>query len=540
MFIVQSRDCESRGKGRLRTNLRWAATWSVAILSYGSMLHAQTADIAQRSSPTRRPFGRDVIVEPDGQWTRTRFLPRGVLKPPTDFRHINPGDPTTAERHYDDAAIALGLSNKEAFGRLDQLLALAGYAGLTAENLADLDSARLMDPAGLQSALGTAKGRLADLQAGEILATRFFSPKTTDVSGKQQPREYSWRKLIRLRVRPSSTAAQRGFLNLWVLTNSYEADLGKNPFLAADRNFQAILQPDVKQVKPLPMFFFAFGALPDATRSVSSQGSWDAGNETLGEHDVHTAYHAPTACMDCHGRDTKFPRLQYLDTDHWLDRVQAKDDFPLVGRSNWSALFDAGKDPQDQQFSAAFEVVRQLNREILTQNQSVDALATRESADPKLSHSLRRAADAALQVGFQTRAADNWLRLHASSSAHIPPAQRGILGEDGTTKWDAANRDEARLVGLLNRFCFRCHSSVEFHVFDKQAIREVQAMFAYHLDEKLPHDQLRMPQDRGPNDPVFTPKTRAEIISLAERIFDRPLAAAVLNNTSPDSPDVKE
>lgn len=481
-----------------------------------------------------------VVMERDRGWMRSRFLPRGMPRTSVDSHHIDPGDPASAELHYKDAAMALGLPDPGSLDRLDSLLMLAGYAGLTAEHVAGLDSAILMDPVQLSEAANTPREALSAVKAGDILATRFFSPKTTDVSGRQQPRQYSWRKLVRLKVLAGSRAAERGFTSLWVLTNTYEADLSRNPFHTANSNFQAILQPGVHSEYRLPVFFFAFGPLPDAARVVASEASWDAGNETLGNPQGNTEYHPPIACIQCHGGDTRFARLQYLDTDHWLDRVQSDDDFAPVGASAWPALFDAGRDSSSEAFALSFDVVRQLNREILAQNEAVDALARQEASDQGLPDSANRAADSAVGVSFQTRAAANWLRLHENSAAHIPPALRGFAGDDGVTRWNPESPDEVKLAGLLNRFCFRCHSSVRFHVFDKQAVQDVHGTFAYHLDSDLSHGDLRMPQDRTADDAVFTIRVRAEMVSLSERIFDRPVADHVLRRARAARPFIQE
>jgi hypothetical protein len=81
---------------------------------------------------------------------------------------------------------------------------------------------------------------------------------------------------------------------------------------------------------------------------------------------------------------------------------------------------------------------------------------------------------------IELQAATNWLSLHANSSAHIPPTQRALhvtvrpqLGVPMPSPhiWGDSDDDKA-LLGLLNRYCFRCHGSIRFNVFDKDAVFE--------------------------------------------------------------------
>jgi hypothetical protein len=515
-------------------SIRERRTVSQAIAFLLVSLLIVSAVIAQfRSKGKERPIdpkrsNRVAIVESGTPWLRARIVPPGTVNARVDANHIEPGSCDAAKMHYEDAAKVLGVKETAGIGRLDTLLSLVGYEWLSAQDIVNLEPAVLMTPAELAKVPTVGSDKISGLLADDILATRFFSPKTTDVSGKHSPTEYSWRKLVRLRVRNGSAAAKANIANLWILTNTYEADLTKNPFETSNRNFQAILQPDKSVLSKLPMFFMVFGPLPNAELVDASSASWDAGDEALG-NEIDTPYHPPVACAECHGRDTAFARLQYLDTDHWLDRVQSGDDFSMVGQSQWPALFDAGSDPESERYAKAFEVVKKLNQEIYQHNRGIDAIAQRISDDLSATSKSRTDAKAALKYRFQTSAAETWLSLHKDSNLHIQPKLRGILGQDGNTRWNSGNKDEVELVSTLNRFCFRCHSSVEYHVFDKESVREARKGFAYRLVEAETHSDMRMPQDRKADDPVFTMQKRQRILELLEIIFDRPQALTVLN-----------
>jgi hypothetical protein len=440
-------------------------------------------------------------------WLRVRRVESSLNKPTLRPDHIDQGKDDDAIGHYGEIARVLGAAGSSEFDSLDKLLAIAGYDGLTAGAIANLESAVLMNPQSLQEALGVPVSRLNDVGTDDVLTTRFFSPKTTDVSRRVSPTAYSWRRIVRLRVRQGSVAETRGVQNLWILTNVYEPDLEKDPFQAERSNFQAILQMTIDldnprdRIRP-PLFFLVFGPAPKASLVFKSTTSWDAGNEN--QEGINADYHPPVSCIQCHGKDTKFGRLQYLDSDHWLDRVKEDDDFAAVGKSRWPALYDAGNDPDSPRFAAAFDVLRKLNHEILRQNEAIDR-STAVQAVPN-------------PAEFQTRAAARWLELHRESNSHFPPPERGLLGRDGKTRWNPENPFESQLTVLLNRFCFRCHSSVAYHVMDKQTVLSKRDDFSYHLIEAKDFDSMRMPQDRLLEDPVFTNATRHKILDLLDRL----------------------
>jgi hypothetical protein len=198
-------------------------------------------------------------------------------------------------------------------------------------------------------------------------------------------------------------------------------------------------------------------------------------------------YYVPAACIQCHGSDSDYGRLNHLDTDHLIDRTQPGEDFEAVGRSNWGVLFDAGKERDTPRFTQAFEVIRRLNKEMNQQNASVDKLLSANDGET--------AGAPENTASFQTRAVKTWLQIHEGGATYRPPLERGILGTDGKTRWSPDELVDRKLLPLLNRFCYRCHSSLLYHVFDKQAVIENAFMMRY-LIEQPDYESFRMPQDR--------------------------------------------
>ena len=171
----------------------------------------------------------------------------------------------------------------------------------------------------------------------------------------------------------------------------------------------------------------------------------------------------PRSCAQCHGVDRTtsgaigpFPlvRLNYLDTDHWFDA--AGYDFPDLVSSNHGVLFDGSKDTSSAQFKQAFDVLRKLNNEILAHNKKV-ALVNSISAEKD----------------FKTKAVQKWVDLHSTNEQHVAPIYRALAAEPGAPEkktWREKNPDEVELLTRLNRYCFRCHSSIKFGVFAKWSI----------------------------------------------------------------------
>ncbi|WP_234849394.1 hypothetical protein [Sinorhizobium medicae] len=165
------------------------------------------------------------------------------------------------------------------------------------------------------------------------------------------------------------------------------------------------------------------------------------------------------------GFSIRTPNFNFLDTDHWEDRGAANDYFhtaaTLVG-----TLFDGGTDKGSPEFARAFERVRTLNAEILQQNQN---------------------ADAGLPIpSLQQQGAAKWNELHAQSSAHVQPIGRAL----GSLKWTAGIQQDEQLLGLLNKYCYRCHSSIQYNIFDKEQVHlRARRMDAFIRGNIMPQGQ---------------------------------------------------
>ena len=315
---------------------------------------------------------------------------------------------------------------------------------------------------------------------GELLTTRFFAPKIIDVSGKT-PLNYGWRKIIRLHARKGSPAEKAGIKTFYLLFNFTSKQVPKFPAGTHAAQIQAILVP-AKYPTVLPqrdIYFFVFNSLdgkcpdgkpcPPGSLGDHLRASFDYGGLEPGEDDQ---YFVPLSCGQCHGTEDplqKKGKVNYLDTDHWLDRVQPGDDFPLVKPGD--VLVDGG--------APAFQALRVFNQEIRDQNKAVKS-------------------------GFQLAAVENWLKRHESFSGHLAPIDRPIPpGTPGGPIWTKGNKKDEALLALLNRNCFRCHSSLMYHVFDKEAVMDLAPLMEARIHKNL------MPQDRK-----LTPAVKKEMETL--------------------------
>jgi restriction endonuclease Mrr len=186
----------------------------------------------------------------------------------------------------------------------------------------------------------------------------------------------------------------------------------------------------------------------------------------------------PDGCVACHGLEPDKALVNYLDTDHWFDRVT--NDFTRVRDEGLHVLVDAGTDDTSKlEFQRAFDVIRQFNKEVEIQNLR---------AQPK---------------SFHHEAAATWLKLHETSNEHFEPTQRNV---NPTVLWSADSPKDKETLELLNQYCFRCHGSVKFDVFDKAMVFDPER-FGLIFDRLRPtSEQLRldpgyrMPPDRRLDD----------------------------------------
>lgn len=440
-----------------------------------------------------------------------------VLLAQPDF--ISPGRASDAIAYYERISVDLQLPIRLGVEttQISALLVHLGYGGLHAKDLEQLPSDVLMDPSRLQGAVRNPE-QFADyfgskpLRKGEILSTRFFAPKIVDmtlVKTGSVDNQFGWRKLIRLNARPCSVAEQRGISAAHVLFNFAETlkrDPGtgsiRDPFAGqTSKNNQVMLVRRAEGIlqraecpAPLPAdppqsaYWLVFGPVADDGSGDLLPGLTGVAFELpetqppSNENDDRF-YFVPTSCAVCHGGQ-RLPKLNLLDTNHWFDRIQPGDDFSALAENGMPpVLFDAGQNPAPERFAAAFETIVTLNREV--QQQSADA-------------------DRGENPSIQLRTVEKWLSLHGNAAgsvtSHQPPIARALQGANGVV-WDPTQPREVELLGLLNRFCYRCHSSVGFSVFDKnQVLERVQLGTAEFMiaNSFMPQDRtLASLADRG-------------------------------------------
>lgn len=389
------------------------------------------------------------------------LLAHAALAAPT----ITPGSPAGARVYYARISKELGFDATPGVTTLDKLLDFIGYP-ISGAKLQALDPAILMNPARVGSpieGLGLQIRGLsgAALRDGDILATRFFAPKIVNINTAETIP--GWRKLVRLRVRPDSNAARVGIQSVVILFNFFAA-VGQEPFSGPSVNTQVMLLATVLKER---LYWMDFD--PNGKLALALNASFDAADLPNGGN---RDYFVPDGCNACHGSPSNLnpPMVNYLDTDHWFDRLN--DDFVAVKTARTPLLFDAQtNDVSQPSFSQAFDVIRRFNEEALLQNSSVQ---------PK---------------SFEAEAARTWLRIHAQSDEHLPPIARGFSLKGGPT-WQPFETDG---LGRLNRYCFRCHGSVRFSIFDRSAVVERAGIMRQHINpskqqEKVPG--FKMPPDR--------------------------------------------
>jgi hypothetical protein len=366
---------------------------------------------------------------------------------------VRQGSPDEAVRYYRQTAIDLGIRDRASilYSRLDDVLVYTGYIGVSADDLQRLTPEDLMDPTALLASRLLDPASFADqhkvspIQPGDVLAARFFAPKIININDPPETRKLGWRKLVRLRPRPTSPAAEHQITSVVILFNFFTAP-GEAPFgpEADSVNTQVILTSSGSE-RP-SIYWLDYGPLSQGGRlSLQLDASFDAADLKSATNQSGVApYYVPDGCVACHGLEPNKALINYLDTDHWFDRVET--DFQRVRDEGLHVLVDANSDdPFAPEFQRAFDVIKQFNGEAARQN----ALAQPQS--------------------FHRVAADTWLRAHAQNRAHVEPLQRAVRS---TPMWDPGTPNDQEILETLNRHCFRCHGSVKFNVFDKAMVTE--------------------------------------------------------------------
>ncbi|PYS24812.1 MAG: hypothetical protein DMF72_03380 [Acidobacteria bacterium] len=371
---------------------------------------------------------------------------------------------------------------------IKDLLEYFGYPGVTPKDLHRLSSDEIM--------------KLSP--PGDILATRFFAPKITAVATEPTlipASGFGWRKLVRLKAKAGSLAAKNGMDLLLFLQNIFEKTVAGNPF-DIDRNVsrfnQVIVTRKEGEFSPAKRaaYFFAYSELikidkntgqpiKDANGNFADDGKISFSLQaTFDGRDPETNlapkdYFVPDSCLQCHGADKSRGKANYLDTDHWIDRVTPdyglsdpkfkEEDFTALASAPYDVIFDGARDPG--KFQKAFDVIRLLNEDIRDQNQRI--------SDPD---------------NFQLNAVNKWLNLHSpgnSGTAHVPPYQRGF----GNQLWEPGDQSHRKILYYLNRYCYRCHSSVVYNVFDREAVSGYRGQIPGRV-VNISQSEKWMPQDR--------------------------------------------
>jgi len=376
------------------------------------------------------------------------------------------GSLAEAKDYFEKLSTTLQYSTPEKIGdtTLTDLATYLGHKTLTAEKLEFDPPEKLM----------------ANGAAGDVLVSRFFAPKITNVKFKEDDPAFrlGWRKLVRLKAQAASAAQANHIAAAVILFNTFTAPK-EEPFGPANSsvNTQVMLLTDPAFIRPLAgqpgdgkmdsvywLDYLTATATSPGKLGYALNASFDA-NDLPGTGTKD--YFVPHGCVACHGNNMQRSLLNFLDMDHWFDRLN--NDFPKLKASNLALLYDAGtNDPAAPKFRAAFDLIRTFNEE-------ADKHAHR--AQPKHDESL---------------AAAKWLEIHKDNYAPVPPIQRTI---GAAPQWPADNAKEVAVLETTNQYCYRCHGTVKFSVFNKQSAWERRANIVQRL---APNAEvgLKMPPDR--------------------------------------------
>jgi hypothetical protein len=408
----------------------------------------------------------------------------------TAVADISHGDAENAKRYYRTLAAALEFSAPDQIfeTKLDDVAAYLGYGGIRGEDLQILPPSVLMNPDQLlapcttpdcSNSLRDRNAVLASLgpvpiRPDDILVSRFFAPKIMNIKEPEATRKLGWRKLVRLRARAGSKAEAHKITAGIILFNIF-TDPGKVPFGPEDEsvNTQVMLLTDLAAVQspgrvgPPTVYWLDYDKISNGGRlSLALHASFDA-NELPASSDGARDYFVPDGCIACHGNNSRRSMVNYLDTDHWFDRLAT--DFPNLKAQGLPLLFDAQtNDPSSVQFKLAFDVIRRFN---------IEADLQAKKAQPKHDEVL---------------AAQKWIDIHATANDLVPPLDRAI---GSRPHWSADTPGDAEALGAMNQYCFRCHGTIKFSVFNKQAVRERRANLRERLSAEAPVG-VRMPPDR--------------------------------------------
>jgi hypothetical protein len=450
--------------------------WVFLLLLMGSglILACRPSHTDQKQAPAGREQA-PVAKEHELKLFETVTPKRGVLRAaaaPAVLRVI-PGNQTEADAYYKAIRPALvGFPQPTlAESSISDMLTYYGFPALPPGSLEDLAPAVIMDFEQLRKAISTpefdAAYRDHPLQAGEILVTRFFAPKIINVRDPQVGGVpvvgFGWRKVLRFRSREGSLARAAGLDSFYLLFNFTSGSGTTFPEKIHAAQIQSILVPAYPSTgKHRDAYFLVYESLGSGTPG--KVGLFLVATFDLAGVVPDDKYYVPRACGQCHGTevdDQKGAKVNYLDTDHWIDRTG--DDFKTVPVGN--VLVDGAQ---------SYITFRQLNGEIEKQNDAV----IKQSGGPQ----------------FALLAVRKWLELHAEgqpdANQHVPPLRRGFSEKPGDAVWTQGASPDQDLLPIMNQYCFRCHSSVRYHVFQKQAVLALKSKIKARVKSG------NMPQDR--------------------------------------------
>jgi hypothetical protein len=381
------------------------------------------------------------------------------------------GSPLEATNYYKFLSQKLNFSTtNQIFGtKLDDVAAYFGYGGFTGRDFQDTPPSLLMSPnLLLELARSPAGPNLFDqpesivsnlvaspFEIGDILATRFFAPKIMNISLPEETRPLGWRKLVRLHARPGSMA-QANHISSGIILFNFFTKPGERPFSSQTNqsvNTQVILVPEAEHFsKPNDItdltttnydmvYWLDYDTLANGGQlSLALNASFDASELPQTNNGVRP-YYIPDGCVACHGNNKRAPLVNYLDTDHWFDRIE--NDFTAFKTNGLPLLVDAGNnDTNSKAYKMAFDVIKTFN---------IEADNQVNASQPKHDES---------------RASRKWLELHEVNDnySHVQPIERAIGFEP---LWSAVNTNDAATLSAFNQYCFRCHGTVKFSVFNR-------------------------------------------------------------------------
>ena len=393
----------------------------------------------------------------------------------TQSLRVVPGSQAEADAYYADLQTKLVGFQPTPFtnSSIGDMLVYYGFPALLAPDLQKLQPAVLMDFTKLRDAVSNKPDFAAayatkPLQAGEILVSRFFAPKIINVGDKPSPEGvpkdgFGWRKVLRFKARDGSAARTNGLDSFYLLFN-FLSDKPKFPDGTDAGQIQGILVPTYPTGgKHNDIYFLVYEGLgkPNPGKiGFFLQATFDLASSVPRDG----KYYVPRSCGQCHGTEKPNQvggKVNYLDTDHWIDRTG--DDFKSVNPAD--VLVDGE--------ALGYDTIRKQNAEIEKQNSAVIT-----SGSPN----------------FALLAVRKWLDLHkeGQTNRHVPPMERALVDVAGDPVWTAGDpsKPDEELLPLLNQYCFRCHSSVRFHVFQKKAVVQRKTNIIGRIT------QDNMPQDR--------------------------------------------